>query len=53
MEISTEELKENINLHSGIGKKLLNIINNLNYITENVYYSLFNIKNEIYYKFNY
>ena len=47
------ELKENINLNSGIGKKLLNIINNLNYITkENVYYSLFNIKNEIYYKFN-
>tara|TARA_B100000242_G_C43054814_1_gene493408 strand:+ start:944 stop:2488 length:1545 start_codon:yes stop_codon:yes gene_type:complete len=53
IEISTEELKENINLHSGIGKKLLNIINNLNYITkENVYYSLLNIKNEIYYKFN-
>ena len=53
IEISTEELKENINLNSDIGKKLLNIINNSNYVTEeNIYYSLFNIKNEIYYKFN-
>ena len=53
IEISTGKLKENINLNSDIGKKLLNIINNSNYITkENVHYSLFNIKNEIYYKFN-
>ena len=53
IEISTEEFKRNNNLQSDIGKKLLNIINNLSYITkENAYYSLFNIKNEIYYKFD-
>ena len=52
IELNTEELKKNINFQSDIGKKLLNTINNLSYITEeNAYYSLFNIKNDIYYKF--
>lgn len=53
IEINTEEFKKNNNLQSDIGNKLLNTINNLSYITkENAYYSLFNIKNEIYYKFD-
>ena len=53
IEINTEEFKKIIIYNQILVSKLLNTINNLSYITkENAYYSLFNIKNEIYYKFD-